>query len=82
MHNWEHRTMNSVEAREYVKKAFFELERSGPIYRGDNQEKILDLMPMKRKQFIAKRHELSKLAMENHLEKHDIIQTFTKIFYQ
>ena len=82
LHNWEHRTMNSFEAREYIKKAFFSIERSGPIYRGDNQKILHGLMPMKRKQFMAKRHELSKLAMENHLEKDDIIQTFTEIFYQ
>ena len=64
------------------KKAFFAIERSGPIYRGDNQKILHELMPMIRKQFMAKRHELSKLAMENHLEKDDIIQTFTEIFYQ
>jgi p-methyltransferase len=82
MHNWEHRTMNSVEAREHVKKAFFAIERSGPIYRGDNQKILHELMPMKRKQFMAKRHELSKLAMENRLEKHDVIKSFTDVFYQ
>ncbi|MBA7652514.1 tRNA-2-methylthio-N(6)-dimethylallyladenosine synthase [subsurface metagenome] len=82
MHNWEHRTMNSVEAREHVKKTFFAIERSGPIYRGDNQKILHELMPMKRKQFMAKRHELSKLAMENRLEKHDVIKSFTDVFYQ
>ena len=82
MHNWEHRTMNSVEARGYVKKAFFALEGSGPIYRGDNQQKLLDLTPMQRHQFVTKRHMFSKLAIENRLEKHDVIRSFTDVFSQ
>ena len=82
MHNWEHRTMNSIEARGHVKKAFFALERSGPIYRGDNQQKLLDLTPMKRRQFVAKRHELSKLAVENRQEKQNVIKSFTEVFSQ
>ena len=82
MHNWEHRTMNSIQAREHVKRAFFVLERSGPIYRGDNQQKFLDLTPMQRHQFVTKRHELSKLAVENRLEKQDVIKSFTEVFSQ
>jgi p-methyltransferase len=82
MHNWEHRTMNSIQAREHVKRAFFSLERSGPIYRGDNQKKLLDLTPMQRHQFVAKRHELAKLAVENRLEKKDVIKSFTEVFSQ
>jgi len=82
MHNWEHRTMNSVEAREHVKKAFFALERSGPIYRGDNQKKLLDLTPMQRHKFVIKRHELSKLAIKDPIEKHEYIKAFTDVFSQ
>jgi len=79
MHDWEHRTMNSIQARKHVKKTFLELEKSGPIYRGDNLDIFLDLNPNQRKQFLTKRHELSKLAIKNQLEQKDIIREFSKI---
>ena len=82
MHDWEHRTMNSIQAREHVKRAFFALERSGPIYRGDNQKKLLDLTPMQRHKFVTKRHELSKSAIKDPIEKHEYIKAFTDVFSQ
>lgn len=80
MQNWEHRTMDSIQAMEHVKKAFLELENSGPIYRGDNLEILLGHTPYQRKKFVTNRHRFSKLAMKRHLDKHDIIKSFTKVF--
>lgn len=80
MQNWKHNTMDSNKAREEVKKAFLELDNSGPIYNGDNLDMLFDLVPSKRKKFVAIRHRLSKLAMNHPLKKQDIIQAFSEIF--
>jgi len=77
--NWKHATMNSVQAQEQVKKTFFELENSGPIYRGDNLKLLEKLTSKKRKQFFKSRHALSKLAAVRKLNKHDIISRFSSL---
>ena len=81
MQNWKHRTMDSSQAMENVKKAFLELENSGPIYRGENLSILLGHTPYQRKKFVASRHKFSKLAMKRHLEKHDIIKSFTELLF-
>lgn len=80
MQNWKHRTMDFRQAMEHIKKAFLELENSGPIYREDNLEMLLGYTPYQRKKFVASRHRFSKLAMKRHLRKRDIIKSFTKVF--
>ena len=80
MQNWKHNTMDSNKARKEVKKAFLELDNSGPIYNGDNLDMLVDLAPSKRKKFVAIRHRLSKLAMKHSLKKQDIIQAFSEVF--
>jgi radical SAM superfamily enzyme YgiQ (UPF0313 family) len=80
MFHWEHRTMDSGQAMKHVMQTFFELENSGPIYRGDNLDILYSLSPQQRKQFVAKRHKLSKRAIERPLESHDIIQEFKGLF--
>ena len=80
MQNWTHKTMDSVQAREHIKKAFFELKNSGPIYRGDNLDLLLGLTPHQRKNFLFTRHGLSKLAVKSNVEKLDIIKSFTNAF--
>jgi len=79
-HHWEHRTMNSQQAREHILRAFLEIENSGPIYRGDDQDLLQRLSPRQRKNFAVSRHKLAKLSLQNILEKNQIINTFSEIF--
>jgi len=79
MQQWKHKSMDSSQAMEHIKKTFFELENSGPISRGDNLDILFGLTQYERKKFIALRHKLSKLAIESQLKKHDIIESFTKV---
>ena len=76
LHEWQHATMNSDEARDQVLKTFFEVENSGPIYRGDNQDLLRELGPVLRKKFEATRHRLSKLALTGKLDKATILTSF------
>ena len=76
LHKWEHRTMNSDQAKEHILQTFFEIENSGPIYRGDNQDIFHQIGPKARKKFEATRHSLSKAAASGHLKKHDILHAF------
>ena len=79
MQQWKHKSMDSSQVMEHIKKTFFELENSGPISRGDNLDILFGLTPYERKKFVALRHKLSKLAIESQLKKHDIIESFTKV---
>ena len=74
--------MDSNKAGEEVKKAFLELDNSGPIYRGDNLDMLFNLDPSKRKKFVTIRHRLSKLAMKHPPKKQDIIQAFSEVFIE
>lgn len=77
---WQHDSMNSEEARGHVKRTFYEMENSGPIYRGDNLDILNSLSEKERKAFYRKRHHLSKLATRKNLSKTDIIDGFKGIF--
>ncbi len=77
--NWKHSTMDSDQAQEQVKKTFFELEDSGPIYRGDNLALLGKMTPKQRKQFFKTRHSLSKLSATGKLNKRDIISSFKNL---
>lgn len=79
MHHWRHKTMDSDQAKNYIKKFFFEIEKSGPIYRGDNQEIMQRLDPYKRKQFIVKRHELSRSVLKVPFKNGAIMNAFLSI---
>ena len=76
LHKWQHATMNSDQAREQLFKTFLEMEHSGPIYRGDNQEILRRLGPAGRKQFDATRHMLSKKALSGNLETKIVLESF------
>ena len=80
MGHWKHITMDSQKASSAVLKAFMEIENSGPIYRGDNLDTILSLIPSKRKKFHAIRHRLAKLALNGRLDSSEIIKSFAGIF--
>lgn len=79
MNSWKHKTMDSDQAKKYIKKAFFELDNSGPIYRGDNQEILSSLTPSKRKNFEAVRHRLGKKAALNQLNEDLVIKLFSDV---
>jgi anaerobic magnesium-protoporphyrin IX monomethyl ester cyclase len=82
LHNWQHATMNSDQARDQVLKTFLEIENSGPIYRGDNQEFLRDLGPALRKKFESTRHQLSKLALTGELEPATLYKTFKAVLFE
>jgi radical SAM superfamily enzyme YgiQ (UPF0313 family) len=79
LHKWQHATMNSDQARDQLLQTFLEIETSGPIYRGDNQEILRNLGTSIRKRFEAARHKLSKKALTGNLEKEDILQSFKQV---
>ena len=80
LHDWEHRTMNSKQARKQILRAFLEIENSGPIYRGDDQDLLQRLTPQQGKEFAVSRHRLAKLSLQNTLEKNQIIKAFSEVF--
>ena len=80
LHKWQHATMNSDQAREQVLKTFLEIEHSGPIYRGDNQEMLIRMGPSVSKKFEATRQKLSKKALTGPLETETILKSFKQIF--
>ncbi|MEZ4598540.1 MAG: radical SAM protein [Syntrophotaleaceae bacterium] len=65
MHQWQHKTMNSTKAKELIKKIYFGLEKSAPIYRGDNLDLLKIMGPEKKKQFFNKRHFLAKSMLRD-----------------
>ena len=79
LHKWQHATMNSDQAREQLFKSFLEIEDTGPIYRGDNQEMLRRLGSSGRKKFEAMRHKLSKKKLAGNLEKETILQSFRQV---
>ncbi|MCP4624121.1 MAG: radical SAM protein [bacterium] len=76
LHEWQHATMNSEQAKDQVLKTFFEVENCGPIYRGDNQDLLRNLGPVLRKKFGVTRHRLSKLALTGKLDKALTLESF------
>jgi hypothetical protein len=72
--------MNSKQARQQIRRAFLEIENSGPIYRGDDQDLLQMLSPQQRKEFAVSRHELAKLSLQNPLEKNQIINALSEFF--
>ena len=79
LHKWQHATMNSGQASDQLLRAFLAIEKSGPIYRGDNQEILRCLGPSVRQKFEATRHKLSKMALAGNLEKETILQSFRQV---
>ena len=61
LETWEHETLTSDGAKELILKAYNEIERSTPMYTGDNIDMLMTLSIDKRKEFIRLRHRLSKL---------------------
>jgi len=81
MNKWTHQTMSSDQARKHVVKAFASLNKSGPIYRGDNLAMLEKLSSGQRKNFTIIRHNLSKLSLTTQLTENDIISSFRPILF-
>ncbi len=79
-HTWRHRTMDAKEARRALLKAFVTLDKSGPIYRGDNLDQLRAMPADRAKAFVSTRHALEKLALNKPVDRATIIKTFTPIF--
>ena len=73
---WRHRTMNSEAAKEHLLKTFFELENSGPIYRGDNLDMLRRIGPQTSRRFAALRHRLTKASMQGRLGPNEVFESF------
>ena len=80
LYHWQHATMNSDQAREHVLKTFLDIENSGPMYRGDNQDYLRSLKPETRKNFESTRHHLSKLSITGKLESKTLYRSFQEVF--
>lgn len=80
MRRWQHATMNSDGALQYVLKAFMAMEHSGVIYRADNQDLLHGLSPRRRRDFQATRHALSKAAVSGSLQPGEVLTAFEKVF--
>jgi hypothetical protein len=71
--------MNSDQAKKHIVQTFFEIENSGPIYRGDNQDILHQIGFGTRKRFETMRHLLSKAAVSGKLKQHDALQSFGQL---
>jgi radical SAM superfamily enzyme YgiQ (UPF0313 family) len=76
---WQHRTMNSEEAKEHLLRTFFELDNSGPIYRGDNLEMLSRIGPHTSRRFAVLRHRLSKASLQGRLDRNEVYQSFAAL---
>jgi radical SAM superfamily enzyme YgiQ (UPF0313 family) len=79
MDKWEHYTMNSTEAYQHIKKAFFKIRNSSPIYSGDNFDMLMQLPTNRRKEFMKVRHNLSKKFLKEPYDKSIVIESFQRI---
>lgn len=73
---WQHRTMNSEEAKEHLLQIFFELDNSGPIYRGDSLDMLSRIGARTSRRFAALRHRLAKASMRGRLDPNEVYQSF------
>jgi hypothetical protein len=78
METWEHETMNSDLAKELILKAHTLIERSTPMYHGDNIDMLTTLPVNKRKEFLRLRHRLSKIN-DSKLDRLQVLEMFNKV---
>jgi p-methyltransferase len=80
MNNWSHRTMNSNQALQQIKKAFMTLKETGPIYRGDNLRMLEEMPAEKRREFYKLRHRCAQLQQAGNLPRKAIVERFRPLF--
>jgi hypothetical protein len=51
------------------------------IYHGDNLDMLLDLDSRRRKEFIAKRHKMAKMAATGPIHPEDLIRSFKDVLF-
>jgi len=68
--------MNSEEAKEHLLQIFFELDNSGPIYRGDSLDMLSRIGARTSHRFAALRHRLAKASMRGRLDPNEVYQSF------
>jgi anaerobic magnesium-protoporphyrin IX monomethyl ester cyclase len=76
---WQHRTMNSKEAKNHLLQTFFALNHSGPIYRGDNLDMLGRIGPRTRRRFEALRHRLSKDCLQGRMDPGGVFQSLAEL---
>jgi anaerobic magnesium-protoporphyrin IX monomethyl ester cyclase len=76
---WEHSTMNSTIAKDWVKRAFFEIEEVGCHYPEENLDLLFDLPPRIRKEFWLRRHHMAQLSMQGKLDKEATLAGFLSV---
>jgi len=77
MHNWQHATMNSKQARDHVIQEFLAMDNSGPIYRGDNQDMLSAIGSEGRNRFEALRQKHAKSAIRGSLNEEEVVKDFS-----
>lgn len=77
--NWKHATMDYGGAKKLALQAFFELENSGQIYRGDNLKMLDNLTIGNLKKFYRIRHLLAKKTFQKKHPPEDIFHHFSSI---
>lgn len=65
---WRHHTMQSDEVLSHIQRAFMEISHSGPIYREDDLNLLHALDRTRRKEFMARRHQLAQLAVKKPID--------------
>ncbi len=81
MNKWEHSTMKSEQAYQYILDAFMQIDSASPIYSGDNMEMLMALSTNQKNRFMKARHELSKRYLNKPLDNSVAFETFRDIIY-
>jgi radical SAM superfamily enzyme YgiQ (UPF0313 family) len=79
LRRWRHATMDCDRAMYHVREAFMELDRSAPVYRGDNLDILYRLTPSERRLFLAGRHRISKASIERPPTRQELLSGFSAI---
>lgn len=79
LRRWRHATMDCERAMYHVREAFMELDRSAPVYRGDNLDMLYLLTPSERKRFLAGRHRISKASIKRPHTRQELLRDFSAI---
>lgn len=80
MDDWKHDTMDRRRAIAHVQEAYYELDDSGPIFKGDNLDLFCRLEPGRRKDFYITRYRLAKRAAKGDLREGEaVVEEFKKI---
>ncbi len=77
---WKHQSMDSEAVKRHLLEAFMALDKSSPIYRGDNLDQLSTLLGQQGRTFLATRHQLEKLSVVKKLNNHIAYKAFSPFF--